>query len=106
MILTVHSARVRDNERMAKNRRRQLRDTYRFPGFVPAVEVRGIFGDPKARLVSLHHRRKKLRAVNAVAGVAATTTGGSVGCEISPVATRGCIWRWRCGGWRVRVARP
>jgi len=37
----------------------RLPDTYRFPGFHPEAVVRGIFGDPKARIVSLRRRRKK-----------------------------------------------
>jgi hypothetical protein len=37
----------------------RLPDTYRFPGFHPEAIVRGIFGDPKARVVALRRRRKK-----------------------------------------------
>jgi hypothetical protein len=37
----------------------RLPDAYRFPGFYPETVVRGIFGDPKARIVSLRRRRKK-----------------------------------------------
>src|ERR1022692_5278846 len=33
--------------------RRDLRDAYRFPGFVPARIIRGVFGSPQARVVSL-----------------------------------------------------
>ena len=35
---------TRNNARMGKLRR--LQDVYRFPGFVPMAEVRGVFGDP------------------------------------------------------------
>jgi hypothetical protein len=38
--------------------RRQLRDAYRFPGFVPAIIILGVFGDPQARVVSLKRRQK------------------------------------------------
>ena len=39
--------------------RRQLRDAYRFPGFVPALTIRGVFGDLYARVVNLTRREKK-----------------------------------------------
>ncbi len=39
---------------------RRLDDTFRFPGFRPEATVRGIFGDPKARIVRLLRRGKKL----------------------------------------------
>ena len=41
---------------------RRLWDTYRFPGFRPSSAVQGIFGDPKARVICLHRRGKKLSA--------------------------------------------
>ena len=40
---------------------RRLDDAYRFPGFRPEATVRGIFGDPKARILRLLRRGKKLR---------------------------------------------
>jgi hypothetical protein len=33
-------------------RKQRLDDTYAFPGFRPLPTVRGIFGDPKARVVN------------------------------------------------------
>jgi hypothetical protein len=46
--------------RMGKTLRgRQLRDAYRFTGFVPAAIVRGAFGDPLARVLTLRRRQKK-----------------------------------------------
>ena len=41
---------------------RQLRDVYRFPGFEPLATVRGLFGDPRAVVVTLQRRGKKRRA--------------------------------------------
>jgi len=38
--------------------RRNFRDAYRFPGFVPAMLIRGVFGHPQARGVSLQRRKK------------------------------------------------
>ena len=43
-------------------RRRRLWDAYCFPGFRPEPTVRGIFGDPQARVITLHRRSKKPRA--------------------------------------------
>jgi len=93
------------NERMAKFRRRQLRDAYRFPGFVPAVAVRGLFGDPKARIVSLHRRRKKRRAASVGVGVAVTTTDIDAECGICRAATRGFTWSWTFAASLVRSAK-
>lgn len=71
----------------------RLPDTYRFPGFRPAVIVRGIFGDPKARIVTLQRRRKKRPAASAVNPSAPITTasrGASATCLVAiPVS----IWR-------------
>ena len=39
-------------------RSRRLLDAYRFPGFRPQVTVEGVFGDPKARIVTLVRRGK------------------------------------------------
>lgn len=41
---------------------RRLRDAYAFPGFRPQPTVRGVFGDPKARVISLGRRSKKRSA--------------------------------------------
>ena len=39
-------------------RGRQLRDAYRFTGFFPAAIVRGAFGDPLVRVLTLRRRQK------------------------------------------------
>jgi hypothetical protein len=39
--------------------RRRLADAYTFPGFRPLQRVRGIFGDPSARLITRVLREKK-----------------------------------------------
>ena len=39
--------------------RRRLLDAYRFPFFRPLESIRGIFGDPKARVITLVRRSKK-----------------------------------------------
>jgi hypothetical protein len=43
----------------SSKRQRRLWDTYMFPGFRPQPTVRGVFGDPKARIITLARRAKK-----------------------------------------------
>jgi hypothetical protein len=69
--------------------RRRLSDTYAFPGFRPHPTVRGVFGDPKVRVITLIRRSKKRSAAPAVACTGAGTTGASVWFAISPAATCG-----------------
>jgi hypothetical protein len=52
-------------------RSKRLLDAYRFAGFRPLEQVRGIFGDPKARVVTLVRRSKK---------PAAAPAGACTGC--------------------------
>lgn len=58
---------------------RNLRELFCFPGFAAAATLTGVFGDPKARVVTLR-RRKKLRCVPgvAIAAAAATTSACAV----------------------------
>jgi hypothetical protein len=37
---------------------KRLLHEYRFPGFHPAVKIKGKFGDPKARIITLKRRQK------------------------------------------------
>jgi transposase len=37
----------------------RLLDVYQFPGFRPKATIKGIFGDPKARVIRLERRQKK-----------------------------------------------
>jgi len=71
----------------------RLPDTYRFPGFRPAAIVRGIFGDPKARIVTLQRRRKKRPAGSAATPSAPITTASRGASATCPVATPVCTWR-------------
>ena len=41
------------------HKRKRLHDAYRFPGFRPLEKTRGVFGDPKARVVMLVRCSKK-----------------------------------------------
>jgi hypothetical protein len=79
-------------------RTRRLWDTYAFKGFRPLPSVRGVFGDPKARVISLVRRSKKRRAAAAAKYSGAGTTDESVRSEICRAAIRECIWSSRCAG--------
>ena len=81
---------------------KQLRDAYRFPGFVPETQVYGVFGDPKARFLSLHRRRKKRAAATADIGATAFTIGGLPWLAICPAARCVSTWSSRCDGWTVQ----
>jgi hypothetical protein len=41
---------------ISAKRHRRLLDVYRFAGFRPQATVRGVFGDPKARVITLVRR--------------------------------------------------
>src|ERR1022692_2726896 len=50
----------------SSKRQRRLWDTYTFLGFRPQPTVRGVFGDPKARIITLARRAKNgLRVLRA-----------------------------------------
>ena len=83
---------------------RRLWDTYAFGGFRVQPTVRGIFGDPKARIVSLVRRSKKRHAAAAQGCSVVGTTEEFVRFGICPAATRGCIWSSRFGEWIAEAA--
>ena len=83
---------------------RSLRELLSVPGFVASAKLRGIFGDPKARIVQL--RRRKKRPFAQIAGSAAggvTTSGGAV-CGIFGWQAGWCTWSSNVGGYGVRGA--
>src|SRR2546427_13143127 len=80
-------------------RRRRLWDAYSFPGFRPQPTVRGIFGNPKARVITLNRRSKKRPAAVAITSRWVGTTERSAACAIFRAATLGYFWNWRYGGW-------
>ena len=90
---------------MATSRKRKrLLDAYRFAGFCPLEGVRGVFGDSKARVITLVRRSKKRSARNVVGRTRAGTTARHGGCGICPAATRGSIWNSKFGGCNAAVA--
>jgi hypothetical protein len=73
-------------------------DEYRFPGYRPNAEIRGVFGDPRARVIRLERVQKKRFVVVVVRFTGATTTRRCGESEICPVGMLAFIWRWRYGG--------
>jgi hypothetical protein len=47
-------------------KRRRLLDEYRFPGYRPRAGIRGVFGNPSARVIDLERVQKKRFVVDAV----------------------------------------
>jgi hypothetical protein len=84
----------------------RLLDAYRFPGFRPEATVRGIFGDPKARIVSLRRRRKKRPVAPVANPIGASTTASSAGSATCRVATRASTWRSTSDAWTAAGATP
>src|SRR5215471_7019210 len=69
----------------SKRRERRLWDTYAFGGFRVQPTVRGVFGDPKARLVSLVRRSK-----NSMRELHKGTTG--LVRPKNPLGARPAVW--------------
>ena len=90
----------------SSKRAKRLWDTYGFEGFRPLPMVRGVFGDPKGRVVSLVRRSKKRFVAAAANGNVVGTTVECARSEICHVAIPGCTWSSRCAGFFVEaVAR-
>jgi hypothetical protein len=83
---------------------KRLLDAYRFAGFRPQEEVRGVFGDSMARVVTFVRRSKKLSARSVVERTLVGTTARHDECGICPAATRGFIWHWKFGAFSADVA--
>ncbi|UJS18346.1 MAG: hypothetical protein L3J17_04620 [Candidatus Jettenia sp.] len=77
-------------------KKKRLLDEYRFPGFRPKAEIKGIFGDAKARIIRLFGLKKRC-AVVVVHHTGAITARRCSGYE-TYLAER-CVftWRWRFG---------
>jgi hypothetical protein len=77
---------------------KQLYDLYRFPGFIPEPRIRGVFGDPRAVVVTLRRRRKKLYVPCADKCIGHVTTNDVGVPGISLVATNGFTSSTGCEG--------
>ena len=82
-----------------------LWDIYTFPGFYPEHTVLGIYGDPRARVIGLLRRGKKLFVEPVARFTVPSTTERSAGFEISPAETCGFTWMWRSAEWIAEGAR-
>ena len=82
-------------------KKRRLLDEYRFPGFGARAEIKGIFGDSKARVIRLKRIQKKRYAGVVGRFIGVITTRRYVGYGIYPVEMHGFTWKWRCGEYYV-----
>ena len=64
---------------------RDLRDADRVPGFTPSRTIRGIFGDPQARVIPLTRRPKQPSAAPVAGPRAPGTIGGRAASGTCPV---------------------
>jgi len=85
---------------------KQLCDAYRFQGFRPLKTLKGLFGDPVARIITLRRRGKKrfVGVVERFGGLSTTEERGWFGTSLAGIC--GFIWRWNCGEWNAAVAVP
>ena len=84
-------------------KQRRLQDTYRFAGMRPQGTVRGVFGDPRARIVVLVRRRKKRRAASVDGATAVSTTGDAGWCGTCRAAIFASTWTWKYAASRAGV---
>jgi hypothetical protein len=84
---------------------KHILDAYRFPFFRPLEKIRGIFGDSKARIITLVRRSKKQSATPVVGLNLVGTTRSFDKFATSPVATHEFIWRSRFDGCCVCTAQ-
>lgn len=85
---------------MVRPKKRRLSDAYIFEGFVPNSGcVRGIFGRPKARVLPLKRRSKKLSAALAALYITVGMIVKRNGFETCHVAIPMCTWKWKFAGY-------
>ncbi len=78
-------------------KKRRLLDEYRFSGFRPRAEVKGIFGDSNAIVIKLKRAQKKQYAGVAARFIGVTTTRRCVLYGIYPAGMPEYIWRQKFG---------
>jgi len=78
-------------------KKKTLLDEYRFPGYSPRAGIKGIFGDPKARVIRLERIQKKRYAVVAAQHIGAITTRRCDEYGIYPAEMHGYTWKWKYG---------
>ena len=87
-------------------KQRRLQDAYRFAGLRPLATVRGVFGDPKARIVVQVRRRKKRHVARVDGGSAVSTTGDAGWCGTCRAPIFASTWTWKYGASRAGVVGP
>jgi hypothetical protein len=68
------------------------------------AQIRGVFGDPCARVIRLERTGKKQSAVSAAHVIAAITTRRCGGYGIYRVGMHESTWKWTCDGYTVGSA--
>ena len=86
------------------HKHKRLCDRYHFPGFSPEHTLSGIFGDPRAWVIGLIRRGKKLFVAPVVAFIISTTIGKLAEFATCPVERCGFISKWRSVEWLVESA--
>lgn len=74
--------------------KKTLYDAYRFPGFTPVGELKGVFGDRYARVIRLNRRSKKRCAAHVGLNIEGGMTGERARFAISLQAITGFISKW------------
>ena len=89
-----------------KRRLRRLWDEYRFPGFRPSSTVEGVFGDRRARIVTLIRRSKKRRAGAVLGFIPAGTIARNGSYATSRTEMPEYTCGSRCGAYIAGDAMP
>lgn len=77
-------------------RSKNLEDAYRFPRFHPLPNIRGVFGDPFARIITLIRREKKRHAASVAVFTRDITTGRQDVSETFPAVAFASTWNSKC----------
>ena len=83
-----------------------LNALYSFSGFQARSQLKGIFGDSPARIVTLVRRQKKRRAHHVVPRPEASMIAGPTGSETWTRAVHGCISNSNIAGCSAGIAKP
>jgi len=86
-------------------KRKQLTDSYCFPGVKPQKEIAGIFGDPKAIIIHLNRVKKKQYAQYAQKPIIVFTTERPDTYVIFLVEINEYILQLKYGVFFVRIAK-
>jgi hypothetical protein len=85
---------------------KRLIDGYRFPGFTPDQNVKGIFGDPNARVITLHRTQKKHSVQSVMKATTVSMIISNAACAICLQAMHAYIWIWTSGVSSVESVTP